>query len=50
MSDFTPNLYGKYGYASILRIIRLLAYIFCIFFFGSIPPNVNAQCCAIVKK
>ena len=40
MADFTPSLYGKYVSASILRIIRLLAYIFCIFFFGSIPPNL----------
>jgi hypothetical protein len=39
MADFTPSLYGKYVSASILRIIRHLAYIFCIFFFGSIPPS-----------
>ena len=37
MADFTPNLYGKYVSASILRIIRLLAYIFASFFSDRFP-------------
>ena len=41
MADFTPSLYGKYVSASILRIIRLLTFIFLHLFFGSIPPTVN---------